>query len=261
MPAPHIAGMTTPSPFSHPERPPRTYRLSKSRFVAGWQCPKLLWWTVHEPDAEELQPDVVLQDLFDQGRLVGERARLEWPGGVLIEGDHHDPSRVPRTAAALAAGAPVVFEACFEQDAVFCAVDVLERNAAGWTLTEVKSSSEVKEHHYPDLAVQAWVARRAGLDITRIEVMHLNREHRHPGPAPLFVRADVTEEVERLIPEVPRRIAEQLAALAGPAPAREGGVGPHCWFRGSDKPCTFFARCWTISFSVRSFSNSSRKRG
>lgn len=32
----------------------KQHRLSKSRFVAGWQCPKLLWWTVHEPDAKEL---------------------------------------------------------------------------------------------------------------------------------------------------------------------------------------------------------------
>ena len=36
--------------------------LSKSRFVAGVQCHKLLWWKVHEPDAVELQPDKVLQD-------------------------------------------------------------------------------------------------------------------------------------------------------------------------------------------------------
>src|SRR3989475_9838618 len=38
-------------------------RLSKSRFVTGCQCHKLLWWTVHEPDAVELQPDKGLQDL------------------------------------------------------------------------------------------------------------------------------------------------------------------------------------------------------
>jgi hypothetical protein len=25
-------------------------RLSKSKFTMGLQCPKLLWWTVHEPD-------------------------------------------------------------------------------------------------------------------------------------------------------------------------------------------------------------------
>ncbi len=228
--------MTTPQLLKQP-------RLSKSRFVAGWQCPKLLWWTVHTPDAKELQPTKVLQDLFDQGRDVGERARLEWPGGVLIEGDHHDPTRLPRTLSAIAAGAAVLFEACFEADGVFCAVDVLERDGredGGWTLIEVKSSSEVKEYHLPDLAVQTHVARRAGLAIGRIEVMHLNREYRHPGQGPLFVRADVTEAVEKLLPEVPRRIEEQLAVLRGAEPSFD--VGPHCFFRGDE--CAFHKTCW-----------------
>ena len=55
--------------------------LTKSRFLAGVQCHKLLWWKVHEPDAVELQPDKVLQDLFDQGRLVGELATRSFEGG------------------------------------------------------------------------------------------------------------------------------------------------------------------------------------
>jgi hypothetical protein len=49
--------------------------LSKSRFVAGWQCHKQLWLRVHEQDAPELQVDVVLQDRFDQGAEVGALAR------------------------------------------------------------------------------------------------------------------------------------------------------------------------------------------
>ena len=73
------------------------HRLSKSRFVTGCQCHKLLWWTVHEPDAVELQPDKVLQDLFDQGRQVGEAARARYPGGVLIDLPHH--ARAERVAA------------------------------------------------------------------------------------------------------------------------------------------------------------------
>src|SRR5439155_3161115 len=60
-------------------------RLSKSRFVTGCQCHKLLWWTVHEPDAVELQPDKGLQDLFDQGRQVGEAARARYAVRVRID--------------------------------------------------------------------------------------------------------------------------------------------------------------------------------
>lgn len=214
-------------------------RLSKSRFVAGWQCPKLLWWTVNEPDAKELQPNIVLQDLFDQGRLVGERAREEWPTGVLIAGDRDDSTRIPRTQAAIEAGERVIFEACFEQDGVFCAIDVLERSDDGWTLIEVKSSSEVKDYHLPEVAVQVHIARRGGLNVTRAQVMHLNKEYRFPGGEPLFVRTDVTREIESLITEVPARIEEQRAVLAGPLP--EHPVGSHCWFHGE---CAFFKRCW-----------------
>src|SRR5664280_690045 len=38
-------------------------RLSKSRYMSGLQCPKMLWWRVHEPDAPELAADEVLQAL------------------------------------------------------------------------------------------------------------------------------------------------------------------------------------------------------
>ena len=49
------------------------------------QCHKLLWWKVHEGDAPELQVDQVLQDRFEQGRHVGEVARTQFAGGVLIQ--------------------------------------------------------------------------------------------------------------------------------------------------------------------------------
>src|SRR2546421_9709917 len=64
--------------------PTGVYRLSKSRFTSGLQCHKKLWWEVHEPDAIELQPDKVLQDLFDQGRQVGEAARARNPAAGLL---------------------------------------------------------------------------------------------------------------------------------------------------------------------------------
>src|SRR5438046_5971481 len=81
---------------------PSAPRLSKSRFTFGLQCHKKLWWEVHEPDAPELQPDKVLQDLFDQGRLVGEAARARYPGGVLIDLPHHaGAERVAATQKAL----------------------------------------------------------------------------------------------------------------------------------------------------------------
>ncbi len=142
--------------------PAQTLRLSKSRFVAGSQCHKLLWLRVHEPDAEELQPDKVLQDRFDQGAMVGALARERFPGGVLINLPHYAvDERLAATRQALESGAPAIFEATFVADDTFVAVDVLERVPGGWRLIEVKSSSSQKDEHVTDAAIQLYVLRQS----------------------------------------------------------------------------------------------------
>ncbi len=214
--------------------------LSKSRFVAGWQCHKQLWLRVHEATAPELQVDVVLQDRFDQGAEVGALARTHFPGGVLIDLPHNDPDRVGATRRALDLGATAVFEATFIEGRVYVAIDVLLRTTDGFTLIEVKSSTKSKDEHIPDVAIQTWVARRAGVDVRRAVVMHLNTEFRHPDGGELFGRTDVTDEVEAMQPLIPGMIEEQLAALAGIEPVV--AVGTHCWM--IDRDCPFWDRCF-----------------
>jgi len=214
--------------------------LSKSRFVAGWQCHKQLWLRVHEASAPELQVDVVLQDRFDQGAEVGALARTHFPGGVLIDLPHNDPDRVGATRRALDLGATAVFEATFIEGRVYVAIDVLQRTAEGFTLIEVKSSTKSKDEHIPDVAIQTWVARRAGIPVRRAEVMHLNTDFRHPDRGELFGRTDVTDEVEAMQPLIPGLIEGQLAALAGTEPAVP--VGTHCWM--IDRDCPFWDRCF-----------------
>ena len=215
-------------------------RLSKSRFVVGVQCHKLLWWKAHEPAAAELEVDKVLQDLFDQGVIVGKLATERFPGGVLIDLPHTAvEERVAATAAALAAGVPAIFEASFFVDRVFVAVDVLAMTDTGYTLIEVKASNAVKEEHIADAAIQTWVLRRAGLTVDRVEIMHLNKAYRHPAQGPLLVGDDVTEQVEAWQPRIPEMVAEQLAMLEGPLPDR--AVGAQCW---EPRACPFFDRCW-----------------
>src|SRR6266496_6156174 len=219
---------------------PSAPRLSKSRFTSGLQCHKKLWWEVHEPDAKELQPDRVLQDLFDQGRLVGEAARQRYPGGVLIDLPHHaGAERVAATKAALASGAPAVFEATFIAENTFVAIDVLAKLGDGYRLTEVKAANSQKPEHIPDVAVQARVAAACGVNITAADVLHLNKEFRHPDSGDLFARTDVTAPVAAFLPQVPDEIARQREMLAGPLP--DVPIGLHC-FEPHD--CPFIGRCW-----------------
>ena len=210
------------------------HRLSKSKYTAGVQCHKLLWWKVHEPNAVELQPDKVLQDRFDQGKQVGELARSHFPGGVLIA----DRS-VPATRKLIDAGAPAIFEASFLADNTFVAVDILTPQDGGFHLTEVKSSSSQKEEHLPDVAVQIHVLAQSGIKVTGADVMHLSKECHFPDLSNLFERTDVTEAVGPLLNKVGWEIEAQLRMLEGPLP--EVPIGLQCH---EPYECPFMQRCW-----------------
>ena len=193
---------------------------------------------VHEPRAEELKPDTVLQDRFDQGHHVTRLARERFPGATLIP-PGPERARAEATRLALDFGAPVVVEAAFLANGVFAAADMLVRGGDGLTLIEVKASSRVKDEHVPDVAVQVWAARQSGVDVRRAEVMHLNKEFRHPVTGDLFARTDVTREVEAFQPEVPPLITRLERTLAGPLP--DVAIGLQCY---EPRQCAFHGRCW-----------------
>jgi len=215
------------------------HRLSKSRFTYGLQCHRQLWWRVHDPGAPELVPDAALQARFDMGKRVGNRARQEFPGARLIELDHRNPQQaVAATRHALARGDTAILEASFIEAGIFVAVDALTKEGDAWVITEVKASASVKPQYLPDAAVQAHVVEQAGLPVARIELMHLNTQHRHPNDGLLFTRANITEEVNALRADIPAEALAQLAMLEGPLPDVE--PGDHCT---SPYPCPFLQRC------------------
>ena len=220
--------------------PSESSRLSKSRYLSGLQCHKQLWWRVHEPEAPELSPTPGQQNLFAQGREVGERARDHVPGGELIDLPFYQyDNKVTATREALRRGRPAIYEAWFLADDTYVGVDILERTSRGYTVIEVKASNSRKPEHLPDAAVQVHVLRGAGLQVERAEVMHLNPECRYPDLSNLFVREDVTALVEAALIGVPDELAAQQRMLEGPLP--DVPIGEHCT-RPYD--CPFIERCW-----------------
>lgn len=218
----------------------RPVGLSKSRIMAGLQCHKLLWWMVQEPAAPELQPDELAQAVMDRGTRVGELARSYVPGGVMIDLPYNAyADRLARTRQALEDGAPAVYEASFRAGGIFVAVDILKRDDCGFRLIEVKSSTSVRDHHIPDVAIQAYVLRQNGLDLVGAEVMHLNRDCAYPDLSNLFVRSDVTEAVSAIEQSVSGWVARQSEMLQGLIP--DVPIGPHCT---APYECPFMARCW-----------------
>jgi hypothetical protein len=85
---------------------------------------KRLWQTVYDPESEE---EPLPGTVMGMGTEVGIKARLLWPGGVLVD-TKHQTEAIRRTQALLAdPTVPVILEAAFANDGVFVRVDALER--------------------------------------------------------------------------------------------------------------------------------------
>lgn len=208
-----------------------TPRLSKSRIQSGRQCHKRLWLELHERSA--VQWDDAAQARLDEGTAFGELARELLGGGLLIEADHfHVREALAETAAALGRSrkdVPQLFEAAFEHEGVRVRVDALERGPHGDTLIEVKSTTQVKDEHIWDCAIQTWVVRGTGRPLRRVLLAHVNngfvyvREGNYEG---LLVTEDITERVEALLAEIPAIVTQLKKVAAGPMPRIT--TGAHC---------------------------------
>ena len=124
-------------------------RISKSKFVAGVQCLKRLYFQVHHPELATGSTEAT-EAVLEQGHQVGLAAQKAFPGGMLVAADHEhldDAIRITRELAGNAA-VPAIFEATFEYGGALVRTDVLERRSrTGYRVIEVKSA-RVSESQY-----------------------------------------------------------------------------------------------------------------
>lgn len=220
-----------------------TTKLSKSRFVAGCQCPKRLYLLVHEPELA-IGPDAADRAIIEQGRQVGLLARQMFPGGVAVECRNGEQAIRATRELICNPQVPAIFEAAFEYRNVFVRVDVLERRRdQRWRLIEVKSSTDVRDHHLADIAIQYRVASGAGLDVGACSLAHVNRSYVYQGgsiePHDFFKIVDMTRLVAKSQSDVARQIGSDFRILSKPA-APEIAPGQQC-----TRPitCEFYERC------------------
>ncbi len=218
-------------------------RLSKSRFVAGCQCLKRLYLQVHKPELAA-EPGGAAEAIIEQGREVGMLARQMFPGGVEIRDEGLD--KAIRATRELIANpdVPAIFEGTFEHAAVLVRVDILHRRRDGrWRLIEVKSTTDIKDHHLDDVGIQYRVLFRSGLDVASACLAHVNRNYIYAGgdidPRQFFRIRNLTRRVQRLQPKLKSQLRSEFRVLAMPSPP-EIAVGPHCT---DPVTCEFFDRC------------------
>lgn len=216
--------------------------LSKSKFMAGLQCQKRLYLEVFAPE-ERAETSASTERQFDEGHEVGERARLQFPGGVLIEGEPWEFSRLAdKTSAAMKSGASAIYEASFLAEGLFARIDILKRssNKDIWDIVEVKKSTSVKDEHLPDIAFQVYLAKKAGITVGKCFLMHINNQCVYPDLSNLFILVDVTKDVAMLANEIEEQVRQAKKTLSLKSKPNVA-TGRHC---SAPYECPFMEKCW-----------------
>lgn len=222
--------------------------ISKSRFISGLQCEKMLWLdTYHRELAEET--DDQTQFIFDQGHVIGELAQTLFPGGALIAEDHlHIAEAVEATRKAAAKGAMVLYEAGAEHDRYRARADILKRVAEGkdeWDMYEVKSGThEDKEVYLNDLAVQKMIFDGAGYPIRKSFLVTINTDYVRKGPIEiekLFRITDQTKIINSICKTLPPLMKRMLEVVDSP---KEPQIPISKWRCNSPYGCAFMDHCW-----------------
>jgi hypothetical protein len=219
--------------------------------MAYRQCPKRVWLEVHHPDLRVVT--AASEKNFAIGHQVGAIAQqLYDPAGqgTVIEPFAEGIDAALSLTLTLLDTPQPIFEAGFAAEGAMAFADVLlpvQENAqahtpTSWRMVEVKSSASVKATHREDVAVQAFVARAAGVPLTAIALAHIDNTWTYPGGGDyqgLFVEKDLTEEAFARGAEVQRWIEGAQSAVAQTtAPAVN--IGPHCH---DPYACGFYAHC------------------
>ena len=248
----------------------KSFHLSKSSFMRGVQCMKSLYLYKYHYD---LQDEITesQQAIFDQGWEVGTLAQQRFPGGNNLQMDNSRDygKAVRRTRELISEGHTIIYEAALEAHGVFCAVDILVRDKEGWRIYEVKSSTEVKEEHVLDSAVQYYVAESAlkkMLDIgcwmldkdkmldarcsmpekrciEDVNIVFINNQYIRLGEIEVDKMFQIESVYERVLEAqefVEEKLAKEVAMLCKEELPKVD-IGPHC---SDPYDCSFTGHCW-----------------
>ena len=212
--------------------------LSKSKYCGLWQCAKIAWLRQYKPEAAVI--DEAVQARFNAGNVVGDLAMGLFGDFVEVtvkNGDKLDlAAMIGKTSEEMAKGTQNICEASFSYNGLYCAVDILRKEGAGWAIYEVKSSTkhqrddgsyeDDREVYIADVSYQKYVLEHCGVNVTGTYLVNLNREYVFDGTldiSKLFIISDVADEV-RYQTKNPTSTSAFTARI--PIFARSGNTAP-----------------------------------
>lgn len=157
--------------------------VTKTDYMRGMQCPRMLWLDRHRPEERIIPPEV--QKRLDEGNAFGDAVMGMF--GEYVEttafkenGKLDFAKMLEKTQECLRNGTPVICEAAFRYYGNYCAVDILRKVGEGYELYEVKNSSGVSEQFIKDVGFQRYILIRCGVRLKKCCIVYHGEDEANP---------------------------------------------------------------------------------
>jgi|GEM_PF-823277 len=221
------------SPKKHYNRQSSLYKLTKSSYIKGLQCPKALYLYINKRYLGQHSEDTL--EKFIEGRLFESKFKKSFEKGIAIDkiSNKNMEEHVRLTKKYLNEESQVtLFEAGFVYNDILVLTDVLKQNADdSFDIFEVKNSLRLTDVIISDLSVQFYVCT-ANLENIRSFNVVLNDGNDE------FKIVDITDVVDKQTENVKQTAERLFNVLNNDMPQAE--MGKQC---DSPYPCEFKMYC------------------
>lgn len=143
--------------------------VSKTDFMRGLQCEKMLWLDAHAPQYKIIPPEI--QAKLDAGNDFGDKAMGIFGAYVETTAYKQDgrldfAKMLATTQECIEKKEDVICEAAFTWYGNYCAADLLKRDGEGYAIYEVKNAPTPRKEFITDLGFQRLILRKSGVFIT-----------------------------------------------------------------------------------------------
>ena len=226
--------------------------VSKTDFIRGLQCEKMLWLDAHRPELKIIPPEV--QAKLDAGNDFGDQAMgifgpFTETTTLKADGRLDFSAMIEKTKTLLENGENVICEGSFSWYGNFCAADILKKETDGYALYEVKNSALPRREFIIDLGFQRLILKKCGVKITSSNLILPELENSEDGGQVCVERLqkdgirykifDVTTQAKRFEYMAQDRIFELGKLKKKDTEEPRVSVGEQC-----DSPY----RCWYYEF-------------
>lgn len=207
---------------------------TKTDFIRGMQCPRMLWLDKHHPELKQI-PDAV-QERLDNGNSFGDKAMgmfgpFEEMTAYFPNTQRPDKKKMVRnTLHHLDIGTENICEAAFDWNGNYCAVDILHKSGDGYEMYEVKNSGSVSETFIRDAGYQSYILRKCGINLLSVNIVYYSGDEEDP-----FEIEDITEEASAfaaVVDENLPRLCEVKDSRVEPdvIPGEQCSYPYECWY-------------------------------